>query len=84
MSEEQVCEIILNLHQWSRYNLKYFLLRALEALLFCGAEQFMQFQYRALWETFMSNYFKFGSVVQEMSFKEKVYCWTIIDHNSSP
>ena len=31
----------------------------------------MQFRYRALWETFMSNYFKIGSVVQEMSFKDQ-------------
>ena len=43
--EEQFCEIILNLGQWfrSRCCLKDFLSGALAALLFGGAEQFMQF-----------------------------------------
>ena len=43
--EEQFCEIITNLSQWfrKRYHLKDFLSVALEALLFGGAELFMQF-----------------------------------------
>ena len=42
--EEQFCEIILNLGQWfRRCRLKDFLSGALAALLFCGAEPFMQF-----------------------------------------
>ena len=43
--EEQFCEIILNLGQWFRRRccLKDFLSGALEALLFGGAEPFMQF-----------------------------------------
>ena len=42
--EEQFCEIILNLGQWfRRCHLKDFLSGALAALLFCGAEPFMQF-----------------------------------------
>ena len=44
--EEQFCEIILNLSQWfrGRCHLKDFLSGALAALLFNGAEQFMQFE----------------------------------------
>ena len=38
-TEEQFCEIILNLNQWSRD----FLSGALAALLFGGAEPFVQF-----------------------------------------
>ena len=42
--EEQFCETILNLGQWvKRCPLKYFLSRALAALLFGGAERFMHF-----------------------------------------
>ena len=42
--EEQFSEIILNLGQWfRRWCLKYFLSGALAALLFSGAEPFMQF-----------------------------------------
>ena len=42
--EEQFCEIILNLGQWfRRCRLKDFLSGALVALLFSGAEPFMQF-----------------------------------------
>ena len=43
--EEQLFEIILNYGQWfrSRYRLKDFLFGALLALLFGGAEPFMQF-----------------------------------------
>ena len=49
--EEQFCEIILNLGQWfRRCCLKDFLSRALVALLFGGAEPFMQFWKKASWE----------------------------------
>ena len=43
--EEQFCEIILNLDQWFRRRcvLKIFLSGALTALLFSGAEPFVQF-----------------------------------------
>ena len=43
--EEQFCEIILNLDHWfrKRYCLKDFLSTSLAALMFDGAEQFMQF-----------------------------------------
>ena len=42
--EEQFCEIILNLDQWfRRCHLKDFLSGALAALLFGGAEPFVQF-----------------------------------------
>ena len=42
--EEQFCEIILNLGQWfRRCRLKDFLSGALAALLFGGAEPFVQF-----------------------------------------
>ena len=43
--EEQFCEIILNLDHWfmRRCHLKDFLSRALAALMFGRAEQFMQF-----------------------------------------
>ena len=52
--EEQFCEIILNLGRWfRRCRLKYFLSGALAALLFGGAEPFMQFLKRASWGTFM-------------------------------
>ena len=74
--EEQFCEIILNLGQCfrSRCCLKDFLSGALVALLFGGAEPFMQFSKRVSWQTFMWSYIKFGPGVQEkMSFKEKVY-----------
>ena len=53
-NEEQFCEIILNLGQWfRRCCLKDFLSGALAALLFSGAEPFMQFLKRASWGTFM-------------------------------
>ena len=39
--EEQLLKIILNLGQWFRRCLKYFLSGALVALLFSGVEQFM-------------------------------------------
>ena len=43
-NEERLCEIILNLGQWfRRCRLKDFLSGALAALLFGGAEPFMQF-----------------------------------------
>ena len=46
--EEQFCKIILNLGQWlRRCRLKDFLSGALAALLFSGAEPFMQFSKRA-------------------------------------
>ena len=73
---EQFCEIILNLGQWfrRRCHLKDFLSRALAALLFGGAETFMQFWKKASWGLFMWSYLKFGPVVQEqMLFKEKNY-----------
>ena len=70
--EEQLCEIILHLSQRFRCCLTYFLSRALVALLFGGAEPFMQFWKRASWGTFMWSYLKFRPVVQEMS-TEKVY-----------
>ena len=38
---------------------------ALAALLFCGAELFMQILYRALWGTIPWYYFEFGPVIQE-------------------
>ena len=43
--EEQLCEIILNFGQWFRRRclLKYFLSGVLVALLFSGAEPFMQY-----------------------------------------
>ena len=41
--EEQLCEIILNLDQWFRCQLKDYLSGALAALLFGGVEPFMQF-----------------------------------------
>ena len=43
--EEQFCEIILNYDQWfrRRCDLKDFLSRALAALLFGGAESFVEF-----------------------------------------
>ena len=41
--EEQFCEIISNLGQWLRCCLKDFLSGALAALLFGGAESFVQF-----------------------------------------
>ena len=47
--EEQCCEIILNLGHWFRRCLKYFLSRALAALLFDGAGPIMQFGKRASW-----------------------------------
>ena len=52
--EEQFCEIILNLGQWfRRCCLKDFLSGALAALLFSGAEPFLQFWNRASWGTFI-------------------------------
>ena len=41
--EEQFCEIIFNLGQWSRCRLTDFLSGVLAALLFGGVKQFMQF-----------------------------------------
>ena len=73
--EEQFCEIILNLDKWfrKRCRLKDFLSGTLAALLFGEAEPFMQFfKKKAPWVTFMLKYMNFGSVVQEMLFKEKV------------
>ena len=44
-AEESFCEIVLNLDQWfRRCHLKDFLSGALAALLFGGAESFMQFE----------------------------------------
>ena len=52
--EEQFYEIILNLGQWFRIcRLKDFLFGALAALLFSGAEPFMQLWKRASYETLM-------------------------------
>ena len=68
-----------------------FLSAALAALMFSGADSFMQFWKRASWGTFMWSYMKFRPVVQEMSFKERFYGlrktdegWTKTDHNTSP
>ena len=71
-----------NLDQWfRRCRLKDFLSGALAALLFSGADPFMQM----LKEGIMGSYMKFGPVVQEMSFKEKVYGrQTQTDHHTSP
>ena len=41
--EEQFCEIILNLDQWVRCTIKYFLSGTQAALLFGGEKPFMQF-----------------------------------------
>ena len=70
--EEQFCEIILILGQWfrSRCCLKDFVPGALAALLFGGAEPFVQFSKRVPWGTFIGSYMKFGPMVQEMSFKD--------------
>ena len=90
---EHSCEVIWNLDQWfRRCRLKDFFFWALAALLFSGAEPFMQFWKRASWGIFMWSYVKFGPVVQEeMLFKEKVFgrgmhCGrrTKTDHNTSP
>ena len=53
--DEQFYEIILNLGQWfrRRCSLKDFFTGALAALLFGGAELFLQFCKRASWGTFM-------------------------------
>ena len=53
--EEQFCEFNSNLGQWfrRRCRLKCFLSGALAALVFSGAEPFMQFCKRASWGTFM-------------------------------
>ena len=53
--EEQFREIILNLGQWfrRRCRLEDFLIGALAALLFNGAESFMLFCKRASWGTFV-------------------------------
>ena len=75
--EEQFCEFILNLGQWFRCRLKDFLSGALASLLLGGAEQFMQFWKRASLGTFVWSNMKFGPVVQEVLFKQKV-------HNTSP
>ena len=37
--------------------------------MFGGPEPFMQFWQRAIWGTFILNYFKVGPVAQEISFK---------------
>ena len=74
--------------QWfrKRCRLKDLLSGALGALVFSGAEPFMQFWKRASWGTFIWSYMKFGPVVQEeMLFKEKVYARrTKSDQNTSP
>ena len=49
----------------SRCRLKIFLIYSSGSLLSSEAKSFLQFWYRALWGTFLSNYFAFGSVVQE-------------------
>ena len=50
--DEHFCEIIFG--QWFRIcHLKDVFSGALAALLFCGAEPFMQFLKKASWETFM-------------------------------
>ena len=46
--EEQFCEIILNLNQWFSCCLKIFLIWSSAALLFSGAELFVQFWLRAV------------------------------------
>ena len=53
--EDQFCEIISKLGQWYRRRclLNFFLSGALAALMFSGAEPFMQFRKRASWKTFM-------------------------------
>ena len=69
-----ISEIILNLVQWFR-RCRW---KDLAALMFSRAETFGQFWLRALWGTFVWNYFKFGPVVQEeMLLKEKVYTQTM-------
>ena len=52
--EEQFYEFISNMGQWfRRYRLKDFLSGDLEALVFRGAEPFMQVRKRTSWGTFM-------------------------------
>ena len=78
--------IILNLGQWFRRSrLKDFLSRALATLKFCGTEpnKFYAILEEGIMGNLHVNYFKFGLVVQEMSFKEKVYGQRT-NHNSSP
>ena len=67
---ENFCELILNLDKWFRRRCrsKIFLSLALVAILLSGAAHFLQFLYRALRGTFLSNYIKFEQVVQEMPF----------------
>ena len=53
---------------------RFILSRAQESLLFCGAEQFVQFWLKTLKVTILWNYFNFGLVVQEqMMFKDISY-----------
>ena len=61
--EEHFYENILNSDKWLSRCLKYFLSRALAAILFGGAEPFGQFRYRVLGGTFMLSYFRFSLVV---------------------
>ena len=65
--EEQFYELISNLGLWfsRRCRLIYFLSGGLVALIFSGAEPFMQKWKMASWGTFMWSYIKFGPVVQE-------------------
>ena len=66
-------EVIWHLDQWfRRCCLKDLLFWALAAIPFSGAEPFMQFWKRASWGIFIWSYMKFGPVVQEEMFKEKI------------
>ena len=74
--EKHLCEIILNFDQLfrRRCRLKYFLITALVAILFGGAEPFRQMWLSALRGPFLCNNFEFGPLVQEdMSSKEMSY-----------
>ena len=81
--EEQFCEIILNLGQWfRRCRLKDFLSGPLAALLFIGAEPFMQFWKREhsyeVWN--LDQWFKRCRLQKKFTDGR----WTRTDHNSSP
>ena len=80
--KKHFCEVISNLDHWfRRCCLKDFLSEALAALVFSGAKPFRGHYGKHSCEVI----FKFGPVVQEMSFKETVYGRrTKTDHNSSP
>ena len=63
--KDHFCEIILNLNQWFSMScpLKYFLSRALMAILFGGAKPFRPLWYRALGGTFVCSSYKFEPVI---------------------